>query len=251
MALLATRRLLSVTALSIALVAGCASPERFRTASQPGGKFLVHVVSTEGETLKQVSDWYSQGKGGEKAISAANPGQDLSSLKVGDRILIPYSVVKRVEPLGPGLPRPEGKEQPEDTPVPEEQTSTRGPLDEDFVDLPEKGSETPAPKPPKPQEEQTPKPPAEKRAPERNPKRTLDPLEELAVSTEKSQRQLPPGVPVGAGQDQSGVEAFDLGQEGAEPVGQPQKSVPAPATTPEAHADPEVDELRRDLGLTR
>lgn len=242
------------------LLNGCHSVQQFKKPAQPGGKYLVHVVSTEKETLAQLSDWYADGAKSQKAISAANPGMDLSSLQVGDRVLIPFAVVKRLEPLGPGQPRPEKKEAVQAPSNHEEVLPTGAALDDDFVDLPEKQQTTPAPTATSiPSAHKAPRKPVEpvaqsnKAVPTTQPSQiSLDPLEQLAASAEKAQRSQPPGVPVGIPLSGAELETFD-----EVPAVEPQATSPgqpaalsAPVQAQPA-TDPHVDELRRELGLTQ
>ncbi len=246
----------------------CVSAEKFRSPNRPGGKYLVHVVSTDGETLRQISDWYAGDADAQKQIESANPGQNLSTLTVGQRVLIPYSVVKRLEPLGPGLPRPAKQGSPDSATDAEDLPPAGAALDDDFVDLPDKSapSEGAQPAAPKSQlakptakkpAEPKPQPPAASEQ-QAVPAKPLDPLEELAISAEKAQRQRPPGQPVGIEDPSAGMETFDLSPAESEPQvpdvtqveAQPARPSGAQAA-PAPQVDPSVDELRRDLGLSK
>ena len=239
------------------LLLGCPTPSKFKQPARPDGKYLVHVVSAQGETLAQISEWYADGAKTQRAIAAANGGRDLSDLKLGDRVLIPFSVVKKLEPLGPGLPRPEKSDEAADLPPADEGAAAGGALDDDFVDLPE-GSATPAAatatpagasakRPSPPDRPVAPKP--QSRPETQQPKRALDPLEELAASAEKAQRSQPAGVPVGVQPQAIDHETFDEAPGAASQPEPPQQ--PAAPTEAERAADGDVEELRRELGLTQ
>lgn len=255
-----TSCLASVATSLLLLLTGCSSQQQFKQSPQPGGKYLVHIVATQKETLGEISDWYADGAKSQKAITAANPKLDLFSLQVGDRVLIPLAVVKRLEPLGPGQPRPEKKEETEESASPEEVLATGAALDDDFVDLPEKTETTPIPtaasmpnlvqaprKPVKPVVEPSTAVPTTRPS-----QSSLDPLEQLAASAEQAQRAQPAGVPVGIPLSGAELETFDevpaVAPQATSP-GQP-AALRAPVQAQPA-TDPNVDELRRELGLTQ
>lgn len=248
---------LTQLALCLFFLVGCPVPERFKQPAQQDGKYLVHVVSAQGETVTQISEWYADGAKSEKAIVSANAGRDLGALRVGDRVLIPFSVVKRLEPLGPGLPRPERKEGASPTAEEEEVAPAGAALDDDFVDL-----EDGPPAPPTPtavpavSNRKAPSKPApvidsrtESAEGDDRPQESLDPLEALAASAERAQRSQPPGVPVGISTQSPEPETFDE---------QPETAAPAATNRPRgvgaaqaAPTDPNLDQLRRELGLTQ
>lgn len=241
------------------LLLGCPTPSKFKQPARPDGKYLVHVVSAPGETLAQISEWYADGAKSQKAIAAANAGKDLSSLQIGDRVLIPFAVVKKLEPLGPGLPRPEKRDEATDAAPAEETAPAGAALDDDFVDFPD-GEARPAAatatttpiankaKPPG-QLKRPAAPEQESRQETQRPTTPLDPLEELAASAGKAQRSQPAGVPVGVQPQATDLESFDEVPGVADQPAQPAKSV-APVAEGEA-GDSNVEQLRRELGLTQ
>ena len=239
------------------LLLGCPTPSKFKQPARPDGKYLVHVVSAPGETLAQISEWYADGAKSQKAIAAANAGKDLSSLQIGDRVLVPFAVVKKLEPLGPGLPRPEKRDEATDAAPAEETAPAGAALDDDFVDIPNgepkpaAATATPAANKAKPpgQLKRPAAPEQESRPETQRPTTPLDPLEELAASAGKAQRSQPAGVPVGVQPQATDLESFDEVPGVAGQPAQPTKSV-APVGEEQA-ADSNVEQLRRELGLTQ
>lgn len=241
-----------VAAAAAAIACGCASPERFRATAQPGGKYLVHVVSPRSEGIQEICEWYTGGIEGQPAIVSANPGIDLSTLKPGDRVLIPYVVVKRIEPLGSGA----AGEPPQDS-SPEAAAPVREEVPVGDLMPPRKGTTA-----------------------HQGPEPELDPLEELSRKQGEAGQGnfVAPGAPISEpspnAADSGALETFDL-QDDVPPASQPsggsqQQPIKAPAAnTPypqEAPAgrrvpsaqtqrptgqpqDPSVEDLRRELGL--
>ena len=59
----------------------------------------LHVVRWEGETLSLIALWYSASWQNWKAVARANPGLDPDRIRIGDRILIPRSLLKKKSPM--------------------------------------------------------------------------------------------------------------------------------------------------------
>lgn len=215
------------------IAAGCVSKERFRASNQVQGKFLVHVVSNPPETLKRIAEWYTGSDAKAAELLPSSPEVDLKNLKPGDQVLIPFSVLKNIEPLSP-LSRLESP-----TPTPKPSVDSTIEEDDDFVEIPQEPSAVSSPS-----------------------GQQLDPLEELVNKQGSVAVSTPPGVEDGKGnaseRGQEQVETFDARDE--EDLG----ATPLPTLTPlptntaipksvkqkrKKSPDPTLDGLRRDLGL--
>ncbi len=237
----------------VALLSGCRSAAQFAPQVQDDGKFLVHIVVSPKEEIGPLCVWYSGDASCERVLAQENPGVNLSSLKVGDRILVPFSILKRVERYQPGVkPPPQGAPNaPTAAAPPEAATADSDPLEgENFRELPQ-GTPTAS-------------------------AGNMDPLEQLMRNQEQSrEKQAPPtaepAAPTSA--ETPALETFDLRDEEAGGEGAPQKNTPPtaergssarrapqpePAEAPhpigqmkvdEPTTDPEVEGLRRELGL--
>ena len=62
------------------------------------GAYLVHVVASSGETVRYLTKWYTGSEKATKDIAAVNSVRDGYYLKQGQRILIPYSYVRKTAP---------------------------------------------------------------------------------------------------------------------------------------------------------
>jgi hypothetical protein len=74
--------------------------------------FYVHVVRWPGETLSLIAHWYTASSYNWREIEKANPGIDPKRIALGNRILIPASLLKKRNPMPFHFlsPRPAGKE---------------------------------------------------------------------------------------------------------------------------------------------
>lgn len=70
------------------------------------GEFLVHVVHSSGETIKQLAKWYTGSEDGVAAIRRANKGISSGELKKGRKVFIPITLVVQTEPPLLVLPTP-------------------------------------------------------------------------------------------------------------------------------------------------
>lgn len=234
-----------------AAVAGCQPTRKFQPKVEQDGKFLVHIVVSPKEEIGPLCSWYSGEPGCKELIAQANPGTDLSALQVGERILVPFGILRRVERYQAGATPPPLNVAPPPAASPTEAAvETSDPLEGDnFRDLP-----------------QTP-PAAEERP-------SGDPLEQLMREQEESRKQ-PPQAPAAAG-DQAApgtpaLDTFDLQDDAEAPASQPSHeeqppaeassagavgaagaaAAPVPKTEPPPAAGQQIEDLRRELGLAQ
>lgn len=96
--------LLGCIAVCLSIV-GC-SPSYEEPVPKIEGEFLVHVVHGNGETVKQLTKWYTGSEENVPAIRRANKGISSGELKNGRRVFIPLALVVNTEPPLLVLPTP-------------------------------------------------------------------------------------------------------------------------------------------------
>ena len=83
--------------VSIAMI-GC-SQNRNGMSDQDAVPYLEHVVKYPGETLGEISKWYTGTAANWRAILAFNPAMKATRIRLGDIVRIPRSLVIRDSPL--------------------------------------------------------------------------------------------------------------------------------------------------------
>jgi len=196
----------SAALFGVALLSqSCALTATFQPKVQQEGKYLVHIVSEPNETLGQIASWYADGAQSESAILNANPGTNFSELKRGDRVLIPYAVVKKVDALGSEVQAAHEGGEPLAA-----QPAVSPPADTSFFENSEQLPQSPT---------------ATSKSPV-----ALDPLEELANQAQRATPTMVPepiaGTPSQGSLEKQELETFDLQGEEEEP---PPQANPHPA----------------------
>ncbi len=111
---------------AIAVACGCAGPMQRGEAEDlavrppatptPGPSFLVHVVKFRGETLGQITEWYTGRFDNWRTVARANDlAEPHETLSIGREVRIPSQLVVRRDPL----PAPKKKRAPKGTLTPE------------------------------------------------------------------------------------------------------------------------------------
>lgn len=95
----------SVSLVSLSAWVGCA-PAYEMPAPAVDGQYLVHVVHTPDETIKELATWYTGSAKNLAAIKAANPAIGTGALRIGRRVNIPLELVVKTYPPEKVAPTP-------------------------------------------------------------------------------------------------------------------------------------------------
>jgi hypothetical protein len=111
---------------AIAVVCGCASPTRQGEVEDlavrppatptPAPSFLVHVVKFRGETLGQITEWYTGRFDNWRTVARANDlAEPHETLSIGREVRIPSQLVVRRD----AMPAPKKRRAPKGSPTPQ------------------------------------------------------------------------------------------------------------------------------------
>ena len=91
---------MSCGGIVLALLSGCfptPAPQPPRIKEEQ--RYLVHLVAGSSETVARIAKWYTGSEKNSKEINGVNEAVVKNGLQVGERILVPFNLLKTVSPL--------------------------------------------------------------------------------------------------------------------------------------------------------